>query len=99
MRRVDFIPDKPIYARVRVWPTFGWPRLGLLSSDVLEVGRARLRDVAAWTADRRSGRPPRVPIVELRTGKQQWRGSQQRELNSRFSTWFTKTVLSGPIAE
>jgi hypothetical protein len=33
------------------------------------------------------------------TGNQKWHGSRQRELNSLFLTWFTKTVLSAPIAE
>jgi hypothetical protein len=63
MQRVDFIPDNPTYPLVRVLPVLCLPRLGLFSSDVVEVGRKAARH-RAWTANRRSGRPARVSIVE-----------------------------------
>src|ERR1700680_4178564 len=50
MRRVDFIPDNPIYPRVRVLLVLYLPCLGLFSRGIVEVGRARLRGV-------RRGRP------------------------------------------
>jgi len=69
MRRVDFIPDNPIYARVRVLPVLYLPRLGLFSRDVVGVGRARLRGVRRGRPIGIAGARPVCPSLN-RTGNQ-----------------------------
>src|SRR5215468_3928735 len=90
VRRVDLVPRDYIYARVRVLPVVAIdlpPRLGA----------GAIWSCRPWLDDRDAA----LDAWQRRTftGKPKWHGNRQRVLNSRFSTWFTKTARCVPIAE